>query len=407
MSPFILHQKGAGPSLSVPIWFLTEYMPEANGDFVKVYLFLLLTASRSEASLSVDTIADELSCTESDVIRALKYWEKRGLLLLVTGADGSLHEVELIDPTPEAAAQTPAFSTPVSAVAQTAAAMTSAPQPVTPDIPKEPQVAARRAPQPVSSASVLNDPEFQTLVMVSEQYLGRTLSRSDVDIFASWYHDTDHNFDLIDHLVQYCVERQIPRLDYMNKVLINWQNAGIKTVQEAKDFSKQQSEDMWAVFRELGITNHRPTTEEAGKLDYWRKNLGFSMEMILEACRRTIRSIQSPNFNYVQGILEDWNKQNVHDMEALKKADEAFDAEKAGRGTGKRSSAERRSGGVRRSASSPNRFHNFEQRSYDYQEWQQDLLSPYQNQNPTPDPVPDTAGDSWADTLLASYQKKG
>ena len=193
----------------------------------------------------------------------------------------------------------------------------------------------------------------------------------------------------------------------MNKVLINWQNAGIKTVQEAKDFSKQQSEDMWAVFRELGITNHRPTTEEAGKLDYWRKNLGFSMEMILEACRRTIRSIQSPNFNYVQGILEDWNKQNVHDMEALKKADEAFDAEKAGRGTGKRSSAERRSGGVRRSASSPNRFHNFEQRSYDYQEWQQDLLSPYQNQNPTPDPVPDTAGDSWADTLLASYKKKG
>ena len=406
MSPFILHQKGAGPSLSVPIWFLTEYMPEANGDFVKVYLFLLLTASRSEASLSVDTIADELSCTESDVLRALKYWEKRGLLLLMTDADGSLHEVELIDPTPEEApAQT--FANPVSAVSQPIPQMSAPQMNVAPDIPKDAPTPARRAPQPVSSASVLNDPEFQTLVMISEQYLGRTLSRSDVDIFASWYHDTDHNFDLIDHLVQYCVERQIPRLDYMNKVLINWQNAGIKTVQQAKDFSKQQSEDMWAVFRELGITNHRPTTEEAGKLDYWRKNLGFSMEMILEACRRTIRSIQSPNFNYVQGILEDWNKQNVHDMEALKKADEAFDAEKAGRGTGKRSDTSRRTGSTRRTSGSPNRFHNFEQRSYDYQEWQQDLLSPYQNQNPTPDPVPNTDSDSWADTLLASYKKKG
>ena len=60
--------------------FIDNYMPEANGEYVKVYLLLLRCQSSPDRELTVSGIADILDDTEKDVIRALKYWKKQGLL---------------------------------------------------------------------------------------------------------------------------------------------------------------------------------------------------------------------------------------------------------------------------------------------------------------------------------------
>ena len=51
--------------------FIDRYMAGANGEYVKVYLYLL--RHQSEA-LDIGAIADALNHTESDVRRALGYW---------------------------------------------------------------------------------------------------------------------------------------------------------------------------------------------------------------------------------------------------------------------------------------------------------------------------------------------
>ena len=60
--------------------FIDRYMPTANGEYVKVYLLILRHLSNASGTLSISAMADLLDCTEKDVLRALKYWKKEGLL---------------------------------------------------------------------------------------------------------------------------------------------------------------------------------------------------------------------------------------------------------------------------------------------------------------------------------------
>lgn len=59
--------------------FIDEYVPSANGDFVKVYLYLLRLLTRKNSSLSISSLADTFNQTENDVMRALRYWTSQGL----------------------------------------------------------------------------------------------------------------------------------------------------------------------------------------------------------------------------------------------------------------------------------------------------------------------------------------
>lgn len=69
----------------LPNSFVDHYMANANGEFVKVYLFLLRHVEDAASSLSISMIADYLNNTENDVLRAFRYWESVGLLRLGHG----------------------------------------------------------------------------------------------------------------------------------------------------------------------------------------------------------------------------------------------------------------------------------------------------------------------------------
>jgi len=66
----------------VPDYFIEEFMPQAAGEFVKIYIYLLKCAGENCKELSVSRIADVFNNTEKDTVRALKYWERKGLLEL-------------------------------------------------------------------------------------------------------------------------------------------------------------------------------------------------------------------------------------------------------------------------------------------------------------------------------------
>ena len=57
--------------------FIDTYMTAANGEYVKVFLYLL---RHDGEEVTVSAIADALDHTEADVKRALAYWEEAGLL---------------------------------------------------------------------------------------------------------------------------------------------------------------------------------------------------------------------------------------------------------------------------------------------------------------------------------------
>ena len=79
MSMLTLNNDCLASVTAVPDLFLDQYMPAANGEFVKVYLYLLKLVKDHQQDSTLSSMADFFSCTENDIVRALKYWEKQGL----------------------------------------------------------------------------------------------------------------------------------------------------------------------------------------------------------------------------------------------------------------------------------------------------------------------------------------
>lgn len=80
----------------VPNRFLDEHMFQANGEFVKIYLYMLRCAPDSLPSLSL--LADKMSCTERDILRAIRYWEKEGLLQIGLGDEQKISDISFVYP---------------------------------------------------------------------------------------------------------------------------------------------------------------------------------------------------------------------------------------------------------------------------------------------------------------------
>ena len=100
-----LHSTGLHETTVLSNLFIDRYMPKANGEFVKVYIYLLRMLGRPEEAFGLSQMADSLFCTEGDILRALKYWENEKLVsLLYEGTE--LTGITLLAPRNETDMQT-------------------------------------------------------------------------------------------------------------------------------------------------------------------------------------------------------------------------------------------------------------------------------------------------------------
>lgn len=68
-------------AITVENKFIVEYMPYADGDYVKVYLYgLSLAARKSDADDSIERLARRLDMDERTVSAAIDYWTEQGLM---------------------------------------------------------------------------------------------------------------------------------------------------------------------------------------------------------------------------------------------------------------------------------------------------------------------------------------
>ena len=65
--------------------FLNEFLPQATGDDVKVYLYgLSLCSNPNIEDNCIDTMSKVLSLTEDDIIKSFSYWQEMGLIQIVS-----------------------------------------------------------------------------------------------------------------------------------------------------------------------------------------------------------------------------------------------------------------------------------------------------------------------------------
>ena len=381
--------------------FIDQYMPKANGEFVKVYLYLLRATGSGAGIATISEIADHFSNTEADIIRALNYWASEGILQVQTGADGQIMGINLCSLS--VSGMQAAQSNIQSAVADNAAqnnlqnsvvnnaaqnnlqngvVNNDAQNISTTNIRMQDSVVAKLKNQatdkPASSQKEYTldeikefrrNPDISELFFIIETYLKHTLSSTDTNMVLYWLDELHFSTDLVEYLVEYCITKGHSSLRYMNKVALGWADAGIKTVDQAKDDAAAHSQIYYSVMKALGITGRNLVDSEVSLINKWVGEYGFDIELVKAACSKTISAIQKPSFEYTDSILANWRKKDVHTLKDVEVLDANFAKANKASATGSSQSTNAANGSSKpksNNSSSKNKFNNFNQRNNDY-----------------------------------------
>lgn len=335
----------------VPNWFLDTHMPQANGEFVKIYLFLLRAAAQP-VDFSLSSIADSMCCTEKDVVRALKYWAREGLLELTCGANKKPESITFLEPEQE-----PTPAAPVQKM-QEAQAEPAA------QIPQPKPVPVKKNTLTADKVKQLKENEdIAQLLFIAQQYLGKTLSPMETTRILYFYDGLGFTTDLIEYLIEYCVCKGHKSINYIEKVGMAWKEEGIATVSAAKKSSEGYHKDYYTILKALGIRNRNPIDAEIQIMQTWLDEYGFSLDIIVEACTRTILTTKQPSLQYTDGILQSWKKAGVKSLGDISPLDAAHEQTK---------SVKKPRNTVKTAAT---KFSNFEQRDYDFDSLESQLLN--------------------------------
>ena len=381
--------------------FIDQYMPKANGEFVKVYLYLLRATGSGAGIATISEIADHFSNTEADIVRALNYWASEGILQVQTGADGQITGINLCSlavsgmqaaqsniqsAVADNAAQNNLQNSVVNNAAQNnlqngvvnngAQNISTANIQMQDSVVEKLKNQATDKPAPSQKEYTLDEikefrknPDISELFFIIETYLKHTLSSTDTNMVLYWLDELHFSTDLVEYLVEYCITKGHSSLRYMNKVALGWADAGIKTVDQAKDDAAAHSQIYYSVMKALGITGRNLVDSEVSLINKWVGEYGFDIELVKAACSKTISAIQKPSFEYTDSILANWRKKDVHTLKDVEVLDANFAKANKASATGSSQGTNAANGSSKpksNNSSSKNKFNNFNQRNNDY-----------------------------------------
>lgn len=350
--------------------FIKKYMLNANGSYVKVYLYLSMCIQSNMTNLSISSLADMMENTEKDIIRALQYWEKKKLMLLQRSeSDGGIIGISLLNTDDDAdssiaetvASQaildTPSDAAPSQSVL-TATAPDSTIKNATPQPQAIPETPVNTPPDievtKEQAERLAQNDDFSWTCLIVESYLERPLQPKEVELLTYLFDNLKFSKDLILYLYEYCCSIKKTNVKYVQTVALSWADKHITTPDEAQTFSQKYSECHSAICKTLGLG--RPLAAiEVQYVNRWQNEWNMDLAVILEACNRTMLAIQKPDFKYLDGILANWHKNTVHTLQDIQVCDDNFNKKKSA--TNKQTVRNANNAGKK------NQFQAFEQRN--------------------------------------------
>ena len=137
---------------------------------------------------------------------------------------------------------------------------------------------------------------------------------------------------------------------------VNWAQEGITTPEQAASHAHKYDKITYDLMKALDRSG-MPTQAEVSYITRWTRELGFTFDIISAACERTVLATDKHRFEYADSILNSWHKAGVHHRNEIKTLDTRFRQTKAGK------------------TYSTNKFNQFKQNPYDFDELEKELLS--------------------------------
>ncbi len=183
--------------------FIDYYLPEAEGEYVKVYIFLLRHSNSPD--LEISSICEALDLSDRKIKNALNYWSDEELIKLYY-TDNKLTGISFIPPAK----------------------------------------ASKHRKSHLSSDRVRKllreDEVSQRIKFLGESYFGRPLAPREVSMLLFFHDKLGFNEELCDYLLDYSVMHGAKNMNYANAVALSWHSEGIKSAEEAKAKTAMRSD---------------------------------------------------------------------------------------------------------------------------------------------------------------------
>ena len=244
--------------------FILDYLPDAKGDYVKVYLYGLMRCYHPEEDMSLARMSHELNMTEEDVAAAFRYWERRRLVRRIS------------------------------------------------DNPPQWKYINIKQKNLVSDDE--NDPEYEDFSNAVYEAFDkvRRLHGSELSACFEWHEGLKLPTEVIIMLLNHMVELKGKnfRISEAEKVAVQMAGENIQSVEAAEEFFSRDGQAYTGIRKILKKMGKRYLPSEAQVSLYrkWTKDWGFSPEAIEAALELTAKG--DPSLGYLDGILNSLRQEN-------------------------------------------------------------------------------------------------
>lgn len=241
--------------------FITEYMPMADGDKIKVYLYGLYRSCRGGDGFDLKAMAGELNMEEGQILASLRYWERRRLVER-TSDEPPVYVFHSIG-----------------------------------------QRVLTGQDEPAADHAFVDFSEA-VYAQFGER---RKLRPSDIALAYEWVQDLGLPQEVVLMLLNHAADTRGAHFSFrsMQPLAVMMKEQGIATTEEAEQYlshSKRTHQGARAVLTQFNI-RRLPTEPEMALYRKWTEEWGFDDQAVLTACSETA-SASNPSFTYLNGILE-------------------------------------------------------------------------------------------------------
>lgn len=260
--------------IDIPEVFINEYISNANGDYVKIYLYCLFLCKYNCDITPLD-LSKKLSLPISTIEEGIKYWEKNNVIIK------KQNSYMLVDLKQQA-------------------------------VDKIYRLKATSSLDDAIKKNTKNTIRTQAIGAINAMFFQGVMSPTwytDIDMLFAKYHFDE---EVMIALFQYCYDRKALHRNYLLAVADAWAQNGIKTIKKLDEYYSNYenlAQIKKTISRKLGISRKLSQYEEA-YIDKWVMDFNYPLDVIEIALKKTT-SKTNPSFDYIDKIISNWHERRL------------------------------------------------------------------------------------------------
>jgi DnaD/phage-associated family protein len=343
--------------------FIEHFMLDANGSYVKVYLYLSKCIQSGGIDISIPFLADKTDSTERDIIRALQHWEKKGLIkITLDNVTEQISSIQMLNP--DDVYQTAKSASYIDDTAEDIASTSQIPfsfKEKKSDSVNSVSVSAEQRKELAANQ------DFQFALQAIQSFLERPFKSNEIELISYLYGTLHFSSELLIHLYDYCISLGKSNSNYIQAVALSWHEQGVKSPEDAKKVTTDYNTAYTAISKALGLGRPLAIIEKQF-VERWQKEWMIDLSVIIEACNRTMLKIQKADFKYIEGILDNWHKSGIKTLLDVEKADEIYAKHKSEKSNNSQKNYRYNANNSGGSYIKKNQFNTFQQRDTSHAE---------------------------------------